>query len=97
MSNTIANTIAQQIGNAALSMIGARDLVATESGLQLAIGRNPKGVSKLVVDLAADDTYTVSAYKGRGLTIRLVGSTEMVYADSLRATIEQVTGLLTTL
>lgn len=96
MENTVAKTIATQIGNRAFFMLGARDLVAVEQGLQFAI-RGTKVANKVRVVLAGDDTYTVEFWKCRGLNQKLVSSREGVYVDRLHATIEAQTGLRTSL
>lgn len=93
MENTVAKTIATQIGNRAFFMLGARDLVAVEQGLQFAI-RGTKVANKVRV---GDDTYTVEFWKCRGLNQKLVSSREGVYVDRLHATIEAQTGLRTSL
>lgn len=92
----IANTIADQIGPGALAMLGARDLVGFENGLQFGI-RGSKKVTKIVITLEPSDTYAVAFYAGRGLRIREVASVPMVYADRLNAVITEKTGLYTSL
>lgn len=97
MTNNIGQTIAQQIGNRAFTMIGARGLVALEDGLQFSVGRNAKKVTKLVVKLDADDTYTVTAWNIRGVNCRELASHSFVYADQLHTVIESLTGMYTSL
>jgi hypothetical protein len=92
----VANTIARQLGGA-LAMIGARDLVDTGSGLAFAVGRNPAGVNKIMIDLDDDDTYTVDFFKGRGWKIKSLGPVFGAHADSLATVIERRTGLRTRL
>ena len=65
MSNQIAQTIADQIGRRALTMIGASTFLALESALAFKVGRNPKGASHVTVTLAPDDTYTVKSERLR--------------------------------
>jgi hypothetical protein len=97
MQNEIAQTIVKQLGNGTLAMLGAKDLVAFENGLQFRIGRNPMKVAKLAIYLRADDTYAVRAYrKERGFYVD-GGDAAGVYVDSLHATIEDMTGLRTRL
>lgn len=58
MSN-VANTIAEQIGNRAFVMMGAKNLLGSESHLQFKIGTNCKKVTHVTVTLTSDDLYTV--------------------------------------
>lgn len=90
MDMHIATTIRDQIGNRAFVMMGARDLLGDETGLQFKVGRNSKGVSCVRVELDPSDTYTVRFYKRSG---KELASCSDVYCDSLRTVIEQNTGL----
>ena len=90
---TVGQTIAQQIGNKAFTMMGAKNLVASEDGLQWKVGRNSKGITHVMVTLDPSDTYTVGFYKIRGANVRQVAKSEGVYVDSLHTTIECNTGL----
>jgi hypothetical protein len=58
MSN-VANIIAEQIGNRAFAMMGAKNLLGGPSHLQFKIGTNGKKVTHVTVTLTADDLYTV--------------------------------------
>jgi hypothetical protein len=94
----VAETIKAQLGGgSAMYMIGAKDLVALDGngGLQFGVMKNAKGVTKVRIELADDDTYTVVCFKiaRRTYEITELSRSEMVYADSLRATLEQATGL----
>lgn len=93
----IAETIRDQIGNRALFMIGARDLMATKSGLRFKVGRNAEGVTHLEIRLDANDTYTIDALRVRGGKVKLVHKALDVYADSLHGAIERMTGMATSL
>lgn len=90
-------TLIKQLGTA-LPMMGAKDLVATETGLQFKIGRNSKGGNKIRIALRMDDTYAVEFWHVKGTNIFQVGETvEGVYADALHATLKNLTGLETRL
>jgi hypothetical protein len=94
MTNTAAQIIAQQIGSG-LAMIGAKDLVGSADSLRFKIGRGAqKGITHIAVNLASDDTYTVTAqkYSPRNLTVDTVAKVDGVYADMLRSTIGRMTG-----
>jgi hypothetical protein len=93
---TVATTIQAQLGGA-LMMMGAKDLVAGENYLQFRIGRNPKGVRKVIITLDPSDTYQVEAWRGRSLNEELVAARSSVYVDSLKGVLQAMTGLYTSL
>jgi hypothetical protein len=90
---TVANTIREQLGRRAFAMMGAKNLFAKGPGLQFDVGTNAKKISRIIITLDPSDTYTVKAYKGRGINTKLVSTTSDVYADSLHTVIESLTGL----
>ncbi len=92
MSNAIAQTILSQLGPGTLAMLGAKDLVALEDGLQFRIQGSRK-VSKIVIKLEPSDTYTIEFWKGRGWEWNMVADQSFVYAESMHATIKTHTGL----
>jgi hypothetical protein len=94
--NTVASTILEQLGNSALAMLGANSIAYDANGVQFRV-KGSRMASLLVITLATDDTYTVDAWKGRGVQLRKVATRDMVYADSLHRTIEALTGLYTRL
>lgn len=85
-------------------MFGAKDLVDTGRGLRFRVGRNPKKVTHIAIDLDASDTYTVTFIRqpsvrawAKGAEIKTLGEFEMVYAESLHELLESNTGLATRL
>ena len=100
--NTV-NIIRDQIGNRALFMLGAKDLLDTGNGLQFKIGRNGKGVTHIRVELLPSDTYEVTFLRVRRSrryvepTVTELEKVSGVYVDSLHATIERATELRTSL
>jgi hypothetical protein len=98
MTNAIATTILEQLGgNRFLTMTGAKGLLDTGRGLQMKLPTISRA-SCIVITLEADDTYTVQAYRGRGLNMCAYGEpVSQVYADSLRRVFEDLTGLYTKL
>ena len=76
-------------------MLGAKNLLAIENGLQFKIQGSPLKVTHIRVELAADDTYTVVFLKARGLNVaesaRVVGA----YAEDLGGIIREHTALET--
>ena len=94
MSSTVARTIASQIGNRAFVMMGAKDLVGSDDALQFRVGRNPKGVNKVIVRYVKyHDLYEVECYKVKKLDHARVSYVNYVPCDSLRAIIERDTGI----
>jgi hypothetical protein len=97
----IAQTIIEQIGRAAFAMMGAKNAMAIERGVQFAIGRNTKRVNRVRVTLGWDDTYTMEFWKvgtmktnmGRQIAATKIAETDGVYADNLNHVIESHTGL----
>lgn len=92
-----ANTIARQIGNGALFMMGAKNLIAhtTEenAALSFKIGRNDNGITHLKITLEPSDTYSIKFLKVRGLNVSTVAEVDMVFEDVLKQVIENRTGL----
>jgi hypothetical protein len=91
---TIANVILAQLGGAGrlTAMIGARDFLDCGNALAFRFtARSLRAINRIRVELAPDDTYTVTFYRGR-LAI-VVQTITGVYADGLRETIEHATGL----
>ncbi len=88
----VANTIADQIGNRAFMMMGAKDKLGSADSLQFKI-QGSKFANAVRVTLEADDTYTVAFFKVRKFDFNEVASVGMVYADQLRSVIESKTGL----
>ena len=93
----IAQTIASQIGNRALFMIGAKNLAGTEDSLHMKIGRNPKNITHITIKLTSDDLYTIRFLTIRKNCFKLKAEHEGIYADMLNQMIESETGLYTSL
>lgn len=101
MGNQVAKIIAQQIGNRAFAMLGARNLTLDTKSLTFKIGRNSKSVTHIQVILDPSDTYTVKFIRSRikdGVpTVTVVHTDSDVYVDSLHQVIESGTGMRTSL
>ncbi len=97
----IANTIIEQLGgNRFKMMTGAKNFLATDSGLSFAIpglGFARNGINELHVILDASDTYTVRAFRVRrskGIpNATLIGEHSGVYNDTLQSVFTGLTGL----
>jgi hypothetical protein len=92
MSN-VAQTIAQQIGSRAFTMMGAKQIMAAGDCLKWKVTRNSKRVTHVVVTLQVDDTYTVQTWSVRGLHMKLLNTVHGVYVDALQRTLQSETGL----
>lgn len=97
MDTTIGTIIRDQIGRRALFMIGAKNLLTIENGLQFKVGRNAKSVNALRITLEPSDTYKVEALRIRNNQPKVVESCDDVYVDSLHGVIESMTGMYTSL
>lgn len=101
MSNNyqVAETIRQQIGNRAFVMMGAKELVATETSLRFRIGQNSKRITHIHVTLTPDDLYTVEFWRkwNHGLDCVKVAEETGIFFDDLRKSFERNTGLYTSL
>jgi hypothetical protein len=93
----VAKTIVKQIGNGALFMLGAKDLVGGPNFLQFRIGRNAKGVNLVRVDLEPSDTYKVVFMKVRKMICTVVSKEEEVYFEDLRVVLSRNTGMATSI
>lgn len=101
----VATTILKQIGHKALFMLGAtgKPIVALPNGVIFKVGRNSKRINKIKILLNGMDTYDIEfwynafslkEYKDKS---KLISTSEGVYFDQLRTSIETHTGLYTSL
>ena len=96
MTTQVANTILAQLGGGRfLAMTGAHSLAAGPDSLSFKLGRNPGGVSAVVVQLMDDDTYDVRTYARKPFPecIRLLTWEKGIYADGLAGLVASETGL----
>lgn len=100
MTIEIANTILQQLGgNRFKAMTGAKNFLAIKYGLQFDLPKTAhyvkNGITRLHIILDASDTYTIKAYKIRGMNVKLLSEESMIYCDMLQSTFTELTGLNT--
>ncbi len=94
---TVANTILAQLGGRRFTvMTGARNFLGSADRLQMDV-RGQNRINRVVVILDPSDTYTLKAYRIRGLDCREVASESGIYADTLPAFFTRMTGLETRL
>lgn len=96
----IAQTIHRQLGGSRFNaMTGARDLVAGEKSLRIKLPSNfaKSGINFVEITLDPSDTYTLTYGKIRKVqripTYKQIGETAGIYADQLRRTFTEITGL----
>lgn len=101
-TNQVAETIIAQLGGRKIFAMAfdARRSLSNESGVTLPIARalvrSAKGrATHVTIKLNAFDTYDVETMRYPRLAVEgeVVGYTEGVHADSLRAVVEEHTGL----
>jgi hypothetical protein len=98
MTTTIAHTLISQLGTA-LPMLGAKNLLDTGKGLQFKIGRNPKRVTHVQIELDPSDTYTLTFLRVPGVRAMCRGAEQVelacvsfIHCDQLHTTLETHTG-----
>ena len=93
-TNQVAQTIAQQIGNRAFFMMGAKNLMADGNTLTFKVGSNAKKVTHVRVTLEPFDTYRMEFLNIRGFNApKTLSEVDGVYFDGLHQVIESNTGL----
>jgi hypothetical protein len=92
-----AEVIAQLGGGRFIAMTGAKDFFIGPKGMVFKIGRNSKSVNYVRVNLNSMDTYDVEFLSVRNYKEKVKSKAKGVYADTLRDTFEQNTGLRTSL
>ena len=95
---TVTGTIIEQLGGVRFAVMTGAAFITSEANQYVNV--KFKGSDKanfMQVKLEANDTYTVSFMKSRGLNIKDVATYEMVYAADLQRLFTNVTGLYTRL
>ena len=93
-----AETILAQLGGSRfMAMTGAKNIAGDDTMIQFKVGRNNSGITNVRIVLNASDTYTVTYYRIRGISITEVGTDDCVFAEDLRRVFEGRTGLYTSL
>ena len=89
----VANIIKKQLGNKALTMMGAKNLVAGDNYLSFRIGRNSKGINYIKIILNPKDLYDLEFGSIRGMNYKVKYEAKDVYVDMLHDVIENNTGM----
>lgn len=96
--STVVITITDQIGNQALRMMGAFNIIQVdENTLSFRIGKNAKAVNYVKVHLNSRDLYDVEYGRIHGTKYTIKSESNGIYADMLHASIESNTGMYTSL
>lgn len=87
-----ARLLLRQIGTDARLAVSARDLVDLGNGVMFRYGSNHGDTRKLLITLAADDTYTVRAVRISRRTLETIeiGTVDGVHAAELAACVRAV-------
>lgn len=94
----IAKTIINQLGgNKFAMMTGAKNFVATESGVYFSIGRNASSINRVEVELNANDLYNIRFSRATKKTMKLLAEHADVYAEDMAAIFTDETGMHTKL
>lgn len=100
----VAQEILNQLGgNKFKMMTGAKEIYATERGLQMKIGRNAAGINKVVIELNQYDLYDMKflkvsiSKKTWDCTVTTVAQYNSIYGDVMRELFTVETGLYTSL
>jgi hypothetical protein len=92
-----AEVIKQLGGGRFIAMTGAKDFFIGPKGVVFKIGRNAKNVNYVRINLNSMDTYDIEFLSIRNYKEKVKSKAKGVYADTLRDTFEQNTGLRTSL
>jgi hypothetical protein len=96
MTNTeIATTIISQFGRSFPQMVGLRNVVAIERGVQFSHAKGQQGINKVVITLNGMDTYDLSFWKITKKTTKEIVGVGDIYNDQLGGVFENITGLYT--
>ena len=89
----IATTIISQFGRSFPQMVGLRNVVAIERGVQFSHAKGQQGINKVVVTLNGMDTYDLSFWKITNKTSKEIVGVGDIYNDQLGGVFENITGL----
>jgi hypothetical protein len=95
----VANEIYRQLGgNRFRVMTGAKNMVSTENGIRMRIGRNKTNANYMEISLNSLDLYDITFAKvTRNFEMKSVKTYDNVYNDMLVSLFESHTGMYTSL
>jgi hypothetical protein len=100
MTNTVANTIFQQLGgNRFVAMTGAKNFLAREDALSFRIGRNKTRCNyvKVIYNAGLDDYSILFGYVSANKGLKELEKIDGLYFDDLQPKFTAFTGLYTKL
>ena len=100
-SMQVANTILAQLGGRRfMAMTGAKDFIGLSDGrggVTFRVGRNSGGINVVKIMLTGADLYDVEYSSVRGANKKVKKADKGIYADMLRSSFEQATGMVASL
>ena len=96
---TVGRTILSQLGGGRfIAMTGASYFLAGSRELQFRIprcGRKKKNINRIRIELAADDTYTVTFYYvyRTGMRVNVISEHQGIYEENLKELVSEHTAL----
>lgn len=94
-NKTISMTIAKQIGNKALMMIGTKNIFEIDNGLMIKHSCRGSKTNVIKITLNGSDLYDMEFIKTHGAKINTIAKEEDIYCDMLCDMIEKHSGLYT--
>ncbi len=95
---SVAQIILSQLGgNKFIAMTGARNLMSGEKSLTFSITGTKNKSNRVRIELASDDTYTVTFARVYNCKFNPIEQVSGVYCDNLQEIFTDRTGLLTSL
>jgi hypothetical protein len=91
----VATTIINQFGPTFPRMVGLKNVVAIEGGVQFGHAKGKQGINKVVVTLNAGDTYDLHFWRITAKTCKEITGVGDIYNDQLGDIFEDITGLYT--
>jgi len=91
----IGTTILEQLGNKFWVMVGGKDAVTVESGIQFGFTKSQQGINKVVITLNPNDTYIMKFWRITPKTCKEIVGVGHVYAENMHHVFTDITGLAT--
>ena len=91
----IANTIISQFGKSFPLLVGMKNPVAIEQGVQFNISKAKQGINKVVITLNGRDTYDLNFWRITTKATKEITAAGDIYNDQLGDVFENITGLYT--
>ena len=95
----MARKILHELGGSKFrAMVGTKDIVQTDNGVQFGIGKGAKqGINKVRISYTGVDTYNMEFFKIRGANVKSIREASNIYSEDLARIFKDTTGLDTKL